>query len=59
MQVIHPPVKPDPRMRWPLWEAAGMIRLAYDQRAGVRQSWPPLPVVMALLAGLAIGWGLR
>jgi len=55
---IRPPVRPNPRINIRAWIATGTL-VPPPVVDDVRQHLPPAPVVLALLVGLLIGWGLR
>lgn len=60
MQVIHPPVKPDPRVPLRAWIANGCLVECDHQAADETKRKPPGWLLAAALAvGMLIGWGLR
>lgn len=57
MNIIHPPVKPNPRLPMRAWVASGCLVECGDDRVDeVRRQLPLWAAVLALVIGVLIGW---
>lgn len=59
MTVIHPPVKPNPRVPIRAWLASGCLVECGDRVDDVRRNLPVWVAVLALVIGALIGWAVR